>query len=57
MTIMAVFADEKEPELQVVFDRNYETHEVTVKVRNYDAETWVAVPIDQLRRMAQMIGL
>lgn len=54
---MAVFADDKEPERQVVFDRNYETHEVTVTVRSYDAETSVPVPIDQLRKMAEMIGL
>lgn len=57
MTIMAVFADDKEPERQVVLDRNYLTDVVTVTVRSYDAETEVPVPLDQFRKLISMVGL
>lgn len=57
MTIQAVFSDDKEPERQVVVDRNYLTDVVTVTVRSYDAETEVPVPLDQFRKLLSMIGI
>lgn len=57
VTVQAVFSADKEPDLQVVLDRNYLTDVVTVTVRSYDAAVVVAVPLEQFRKLNSMIGL
>lgn len=57
MTIQAVFSDDREPEVQVILDRNYQTDIVEVTCGTYGTEVTVKVPLDQFRQLTSMIGL
>ncbi len=54
---MAVFADETHDEIQLIVDRDYLNDTVTVAVDHFGEKLSIAVPLDQYRKLNQMIGL
>lgn len=57
MSIQHTYADDQESEITLTVDRNYETGDVTVTVRKYDAEESITLDLGSLTELMRHVGI
>lgn len=57
MSIQHTYADDHESEITLTVDRNYETGDVTVTVRKYDAEESITLDLGSLTELMRHVGI